>query len=101
MSEILPIAAVPADVRRDGADAVATYRAALGFEQVLLRRLTDGLSVSVQADGDEESSAATGAFADLLPDALAAQLASTGGLGLASDLYRSLRTAESRTGEPS
>jgi Rod binding domain-containing protein len=90
MGAILPLATVPTDVRAAGADAVATYKAALGFEQVLLRRLTASLASTTGSE--DEGDSASSAFADLVPDALAEQLASSGGLGLARELYRSFHS---------
>jgi Rod binding domain-containing protein len=96
MSEIsLPVVAIPAEVRAAGKDAVATYRAAVGFEQMLLRRLTASLAEMASPDDAEESSAASSAYAELLPDALATQLTANGGIGLARELYRGMYPAGS------
>lgn len=60
-------------------------RAALGFERMLLTQLTQQLAKSAQGE-DESGSAATAAYRDLLPDALADAMISGGGIGLAAGL---------------
>jgi hypothetical protein len=87
--------AIPAEVRRAGAEAQRTYRAALGFERMLLGELTKTLSTGAAGEGDsgaEGQSAATTAYRDMLPGALADAVAGAGGLGVAPDLYRMLRS---------
>ena len=85
---------VPADVRKAGAQAEQTYRAALGFERTLLEQLTKSLSKGT-LDGDGEDggeSAATSAYRDMLPGTLADAVTGAGGLGLAHDLFLSMRS---------
>jgi|KBSSwiStaDraftv2_1062776.scaffolds.fasta_scaffold654040_2 Rod binding domain-containing protein len=88
---------VPADVRKAGAQAEKTYRAALGFERMLTEQLTKTMATGTEATGDdgEESgaSAATSAYRDMLPGTLADAVTNAGGLGLAHDLYRTMRSA--------
>lgn len=62
-------------------------RAALGFERMLLERLTEQLAKAVEPE-DEAASAATGAYRDMLPGALADALIAGGGIGLAQSLTR-------------
>jgi Rod binding domain-containing protein len=80
-----PIGAVPLP---PGAEArTPEQRAALGFERVLIGQLTEQLARTAEGEEGEES-AATGAYRDLLPGALADALIAGGGLGLAGALTR-------------
>jgi Rod binding domain-containing protein len=87
-------APIPPDIRAEGADAVKRYRAALDFEQLLVRQLTSELtqSASVTGDDDDEEGgdAASGLQKEMIPDALAQSITMNGGLGLARSLYGSL-----------
>jgi Rod binding domain-containing protein len=56
-----------------------------GFERLLLGQLTKQL-VDSAMPADAESSAATGAYRQMLPDALTEALMSAGGIGLAKQL---------------
>jgi Rod binding domain-containing protein len=56
-----------------------------GFERMLLGQLTKQLVESAMPDG-ENVSAATGAYKQMLPDALTEALMSGGGIGLAKQL---------------
>ena len=77
----IPATALPAGVDRD------TYRAALGFEQVLLGELVSEMTKSTP-------SLSEGPRADAVTDAMTASLAAAGGIGLAPQLYQTLqRTA--------
>jgi len=88
---------VPADVRRAGAQAEKTYRAALGFERMLTEQLTKTMATGTEATGedgeDSGASAATSAYRDMLPGTLADAVTNAGGLGLAHDLYLTMRSA--------
>jgi Rod binding domain-containing protein len=86
---------VPADVRKAGEQAEQTYRAALGFERTLLEQLTKSLAKgTLDADGEDGGeSAATSAYRDMLPGTLADAVTGAGGLGLAHDLFLSMRSA--------
>ena len=91
---------IPADVRKAGKEAEQTYRAALGFERMLTEQLTKTMSTSASAmggggeDGEEGGeTAATSAYKDMLPGQLADGVTSAGGLGLAHDLYLTMRSA--------
>jgi Rod binding domain-containing protein len=92
---------IPADVRAAGKDAENTYRAALGFERQLLEQLTKSMAKNMAGGtGDDESgeggaSAATSAYNDMLPGTLADAVTNAGGLGLAHDLFLSMRSATS------
>ena len=90
---------VPADVRKAGAQAEKSYRAALGFERMLTEQLTKTMATGTEAtgqDGEESgASAATSAYRDMLPGTLADAVTNAGGLGLAHDLFLSMRSATS------
>ena len=98
-------AVIPADVRKAGKDAEQTYRVALGFERTLLEQLTKsmskdmvGMDSSDEDSGDGEGSgqsAATSTYTDMLPGTLADSVTSAGGLGLAHDLWLSMRSTQS------
>ncbi|HEX2102553.1 MAG TPA: hypothetical protein VHF51_02810 [Solirubrobacteraceae bacterium] len=88
---------IPADVRKAGKEAEETYRAALGFERMLTEQLTKTMSTASKAlsaeDGEEGGeTAATAAYRDMLPGTLADAVTSAGGLGLAHDLYLTMRS---------
>jgi Rod binding domain-containing protein len=75
--------ALPAAVRNGSAKDKEAYKAALGFEQVLLGQLVK----SMAADGPLSE----GPYAAPVQDALSSGLISGGGLGLATALYRALQ----------
>ena len=91
---------IPADVRKAGKEAEQTYRAALGFERMLTEQLTKTMSTASKALGGEDGedgeeggeTAATAAYRDMLPGTLADAVTSAGGLGLAHDLYLTMRS---------
>jgi hypothetical protein len=106
MSEIFPISStpVPADVRADGAHGRKLYDAALGFEQQLVQSLASQMAATTDpADSDSgsdsdtdtdagsSSDAASGVIREQLPDALASGITASGGLGLAHELYVSMK----------
>jgi Rod binding domain-containing protein len=86
-------AALPAAVRNGSAKDQEAYKAALGFEQVLLGQLVK----SMASDGPLSE----GPYAAPVQDALSSGLINNGGLGLATDLYRALtqRTSSAGTGK--
>ena len=75
--------ALPRDVRAGSTADKKAYKAALGFEQVLLGQLVK----SMAADGPLSE----GPYAAPVQDALSSGLVDNGGLGLATDLYRALK----------
>jgi len=90
---------LPPEVRAAGAGVQQQYRSALSFERVLLGQLTKAMQATVPTDGtgdedgeDGSTSAATQTYKDMLPDQMADALLAGGGIGLASDLVRALRT---------
>ena len=87
---------IPADVRNGSTEDKKAYRAALGFERSLLQQLTKSMSDTTktedsESDEDSGETAATQMYKDMLPDRLADALLSSGGIGLAEDLYRAVR----------
>ena len=82
-------ALLPADVRKAGPKAEQSYETALAFESVLTQQLTQSLATTVTDSGDDEDDgdASSSLTATLIPDALSQGLASSGGLGLARQLY--------------
>lgn len=98
---IVSSASIPADVRRGGRTAEQTYEGALALERVFLEQLASGMQSSVEAVGDDagsgdDSSAGQlgGAYASLLPGALADAVSQDGGLGLADTLYQALQAQQ-------
>jgi hypothetical protein len=91
-------AAVPADVRSEGAAAVGGYRAALQFESMLLKEmLTEalpespaGAGLGAENEGEGEGSAMTAdPTLTTLPETVAESVVGAGGLGLAKQMYTS------------
>ena len=87
---LAPGTVLPADVRNAGPGAQQEYRTALAFERVLISQLTKAMQATV--GGEDGGSAGTQAYRDMLPDTMADALVAGGGIGLASDLVRALRT---------
>jgi Rod binding domain-containing protein len=89
---------LPPEVRAAGAAVQQQYRSALSFERVLLGQLTKAMQATVPTDGEDgedgSTSAATQTYKDMLPDQMADALVAGGGIGLASDLVRALRTGQ-------
>jgi Rod binding domain-containing protein len=85
-------APIPADVRAAGQEAQDAYKAALGFERMLLTQLTKTMLATAEGDQDGEGqSAATAAYKDMMPGTLADAVTGAGGIGLADDLYKTMR----------
>ena len=79
----VPTTALPAAVR-DGSQADKdAYKAALGFEQILLGQLV--------GDMLPEGTLTEGPYAQPMQDAFTSGLIADGGIGLAAQLYPSLR----------
>ena len=87
---LAPGTVLPADVRAAGPGAQQEYRTALAFERVLISQLTKAMQSTV--GGEDEGSAATQTYRNMLPDTMADALVANGGIGLSSDLVRALRT---------
>jgi Rod binding domain-containing protein len=88
---LAPGTVLPADVRAGGPGAQQEYRTALAFERVLIGQLTKAMQATVGGE-DDPGTAATQTYRNMLPDTMADALVSNGGIGLASDLVRALRT---------
>jgi len=80
---LIPEAALPAAVRNSSTKDKEAYKAALGFEQVLLGQLVK----SMASDGPLSE----GPYATPVQDALSCGLIDNGGLGLAGDIYKTLK----------
>jgi hypothetical protein len=78
----VPSSALPASVRDASKADRDAYKAALGFEQILLGRLVG----EIVPAGDSP-------YASSVQDAFTAGLVNGGGIGLAASLYPSLRKA--------
>jgi hypothetical protein len=74
---------LPAGVRVDSAADRETYRAALGFEQLLLGELVKAMV--------PEGTLTEGPYAATVQDTLAGGIVASGGLGLGAQLYPMLR----------
>jgi hypothetical protein len=94
-------AAVPPQVRKEGAGAVQGYRAALGFEATLVEQMLSQALPEMSGSGagggeGEEEASAFGSGGDpslsTLPETVAGAVVGAGGLGLAKDMYRSFET---------
>ena len=92
-TSVLPLvdrSALPADVRKASKADQQAFRAALGFEQALVGQLLSSVE-SLNDVGGEEAPAA---YKSLIPATLAEAMSSQGGLGLARDLYESMKGTE-------
>ena len=88
----IPETALPREVREGTADDRKAYRAALGFERMLVLQLAEQVAESTKGSGEEGSEpAGAEAYRSMLADSLADSIASGGGLGLAKDIYKSTR----------
>jgi hypothetical protein len=79
----VPATALPAAVRDGSDDDKQAYKAALGFEQILLGQLVDEML--------PKGTLTEGPYAQPMKDAFASGLIADGGLGLAVQLYPSLK----------
>jgi hypothetical protein len=101
LSSVTGAVSLPADVRKAGRDGEETYRAALGFERQMLQELTKTMAKDMTGTGGDDDGegsggdAATSAYGDMLPGTLADAVSGAGGLGLAHDLWLSMRSAQS------
>jgi hypothetical protein len=104
-SSLMPTV-LPPDVRAAGAKGEQLYKAALGFEQLLTRELTDQLAQTMQgtdamgssddgSDGSDDPSSqsifsmggTSPVVSQMLPQALSDGITQAGGLGIAHQLY--------------
>jgi hypothetical protein len=77
-------AALPRDVRAGSTADKQAYKAALGFEQVLLGELVKEMSPSL-TDGPR---------GDAVADALTEALTNAGGIGIAPQLFTTIKRSE-------
>ena len=92
-------AAMPAEVRRGTPEQQRAYRAALGFERMLIGQLVKSMSTAtdaLQGEDGESGSAATTAYRDMFSESLADNVARSGGMGLAEQLYRTMMPGAAR-----
>jgi hypothetical protein len=80
----VPATALPAAVRDGSKDDRQAYKAALGFEQVLLNTLVGEML-------PKDSTLTEGPYAASMQEAFTNGLIADGGIGLATQLYPSLR----------
>ena len=93
---MVPETALPANVRNGTDEQKQAYKAALGFERLLLGQLMQSMTDTAQGTGDDESGdAASNMYKQMLPDQLADSMIASGGTGLADDLYRALQGGRS------
>ena len=77
-------ASLPADVRTAGTQAVKDYKAALGFEQMLVGQLVKSMV--------SDSSLGEGPYASTMQDTLTSALTTGQGLGLARQIYKEMQS---------
>ena len=80
----VPATALPAAVRNGSADDKQAYKAALGFEQVLLNQLVGEML-------PKDSTLTEGPYAAPMQEAFTNGLIANGGLGLAQSLYKEIK----------
>jgi Rod binding domain-containing protein len=88
----IPVTALPADVRKGSAADQKAYKAALGFERVLLKNVVDDMT---KAGGLDDSP-----YASTIQDSFSDALTAGGGLGMGEQLYHSLRVNASKADTP-
>lgn len=72
-----------------------TVHAAKAFERVMLEQLTKEMAASAAPeDAGDGASAATNAYRDMLPAAMADALTQSGGIGIATQLQATLAAAQ-------
>jgi Rod binding domain-containing protein len=98
VSASIAAAAVPAEVKKEGTEAVDNYKSALQFEGMLLKEmLTDALPEEMGGTSGEEGGGSEGeesAFnydpqLSSMPETVANSIISGGGIGLAKEMYKS------------
>ena len=80
----VPDAALPAEVRSGTAEDKQTYKAALGFEKVMLGELVKEMTSGTPSLNE-------GPRADAVNDAMTDALADAGGIGLARQLFATMQ----------
>ena len=88
----IPATSLPVEVRNGSAEDQKAYKAALGFERVLLQSVVGDMT---KAGGLDSSP-----YASTIQDSFSDALVAGGGLGLGEQLYHALRPEPKRTEEP-
>ena len=71
------------------------HEAALQFEELLVRQLTQVMADSAKGpEGEDGGDAASSFYADQLPETLASAIKDAGGLGLAAELEKAMVTGQ-------
>ncbi len=98
VSQAILSASVPAEVKKEGTEAVDNYKSALQFEGMLLKEmLTDALPEEMGGsggegsggEGEEENAFDYDQQLTSLPETISNSIVSSGGLGLAKEMYQS------------
>jgi Rod binding domain-containing protein len=84
---IVPDTALPASVRTGSAADKQSYKAALGFEQMLVDQMVQSM-----AGDDPDSPLNDGPYAQQMQSSLSSAIESSGGLGLAQQLYKEIQS---------
>jgi hypothetical protein len=91
---------LPASVRSGGEAGKQDYKAALGFEQLLVGQLVQTMAGTGDVGASEDDTdldtanpLASGPMAGQMQDALSTALMSAGGLGLAGQIYKGMRSS--------
>jgi Rod binding domain-containing protein len=87
---------LPADVRSGSASDKQHYKAALGFEQMLVGQLVQTMVGADASAGDDDGAGSpltSGPMASQMQDALTSALMSAGGLGLAGQIYKGMQAS--------
>jgi Rod binding domain-containing protein len=84
ISSTIPTWSLPADVRAAGTEAIADYKAAVGFEQMLAGQLVKSMV--------SETSLDEGPYSLAMQDTLTSALTSGHGLGLARQIYKEMQS---------
>ena len=84
----VPATALPAAVRNGSDDDKQAYKAALGFERLLLDQVAQTMT--------KGSALESSPYAGAVHDAFTGALADSGGIGLAAQLYASMRPQEGK-----
>ena len=79
---------LPREVREGTPKQQEAYRAALGFERVLVGQLLRSLGDDALGAGDSTPAP----YKDLLPETMADSLTAGGGIGIAEQFYKTLPT---------
>jgi peptidoglycan hydrolase FlgJ len=80
----------PAAGKPAPAKAAKAWAAAQDFEAVFLNSMFQDMYTGIDGEGPFGGSGATGVWRSFLTDAYAKSFAKAGGIGIASDIYRSL-----------